>query len=197
MARKLFPLQIVGIAALAAFTVFITWRAKKLETSLTGGTTTAVMVDKQAPAFSLPSLSGKEVSLSDYRGKNVVLSFWASWCGPCQMEMPDLRAFYEKYHNDNSNFQILAVSLDDDRADAAKFALDEKLPFPVLLDLTKQAENAYNADAIPTVYVINAEGKIVYGHVGFDPTLEFQLARVLGINITPTTIGTVNGNPGN
>jgi len=197
MARKLSPAQIVGIAALAAFTVFITWRAKKLETSLTGEADTAVMVDKQAPAFSLPSLSGQEVSLSDYRGKNVVLSFWASWCGPCQMEMPDLRAFYEKYHNDNSNFQILAVSLDDDRADAAKFALDEKLPFPVLLDLTKQAENAYSADAIPTVYVINAEGKVVYGHVGYDPMLEFQLARVLGIKVTPTTIGTVNGNAGN
>ncbi len=187
----------LGILALAAFTVFITWRAKKLETSLSGDSEIAGMVNKQAPAFSLPSLSGKEVSLSDFHGGKVVVSFWASWCGPCQMEMPDLRSFYERYHNDNTKFQILAVSLDDNRVDPTKFARDEKLPFPVLIDLTQQTQRAYSADAIPTIYVINEEGKIVYGHVGYDPMLDFQLAQALGIKLSPTSAGAVNGNASN
>lgn len=197
MARKLSAAQIAGIVAVAAFTVFITWQAKKLETKLSGLSDTAVMVGKQAPAFSLPSLSGNEVSLANYRGKKVVVSFWASWCGPCQVEMPELRSFYNQYHKANSDFEILAVSLDDDRADAAKFARNEKLPFPVLLDLTSRTADAYSANAIPTLYVINEEGKVVYGHVGYDPMMEFQLARQLGIKITPATAGTVHVNPSN
>ncbi|MGH9716339.1 MAG: TlpA family protein disulfide reductase [Candidatus Acidiferrales bacterium] len=196
MARKLSPAQVAGIAVLAAFTVFITWRAKKLETSLTGHTETAVMVNKQAPAFSLPSLSGNKVSLADYRGKKVVVSFWASWCGPCRREMPVLRSFYEQYHQTDSNFQFLAVSLDDNRADPARYAADEKLPFPVLLDLTRQTSQEYGANAIPTLYVINEQGKVIYGQVGYDSLIQFRLAQLLGIKITPTTIGTVHVNPG-
>lgn len=196
MARKLSSAQVAGIAVLAAFTVFIAWRAKKLETSLTGQAEAAVMVNKQAPAFSLPSLSGNQVSLADYRGKKVVVSFWASWCGPCRREMPMLRSFYEQYHQDNSNFEFLAISLDDNRADPAKFAREEKLPFPVLLDLTQQIGQEYGANAIPTLYVINEEGKVVYGQVGYDSLIQFRLVQMLGIKITPTTIGTVHVNPG-
>ncbi|MGH9688738.1 MAG: TlpA family protein disulfide reductase [Candidatus Acidiferrales bacterium] len=196
MARKLSLAQIAGIFVLAAFTVFITWRAKKLETSLTGQAETAVMVNKQAPTFSLPSLSGNQVSLADYRGKKVVVSFWASWCGPCRREMPMLRSFYEQYHQADSNFQFLAVSLDDNRTDPAKYAAEENLPFPVLLDLTQQVGQEYGADAIPTLYVINEEGKVVYGQVGFNPTIQFRLMQLLGIKITPTTLGTVHVNPG-
>ncbi|MGA9882532.1 MAG: TlpA family protein disulfide reductase [Candidatus Acidiferrales bacterium] len=198
MARKLSLAQIAGIFVLAAFTVFITWRAKKLETSLTGQAETAVMVNKQAPTFSLPSLSGNQVSLADYRGKKVVVSFWASWCGPCRMEMPELRSFYDKYHTGDTKFEILAISTDDNREDPAKFVASEKLPFPVLLDLTQQTADAYSAHALPTLYVVNEQGKVIFGRVGYDPTMmQFQLARALGINIAPTAAGTVHANPGN
>jgi peroxiredoxin len=199
MARRL-PLgaaQIAGIAAVAVFTVFITWRAKVLETRLDGQSETAVMVNRQAPAFSLPSLSGQRVSLASYRGEKVVVTFWASWCGPCRMEMPALRSFYDEYHTGDAKFEILAVSLDDDRAGPAKFAANEKIPFPVLLDLTQQTADAYGADAIPTLYVIDEQGKVIFGRVGYDTTMPYQLARALGINITPASAGTMHVNPGN
>ncbi len=193
MARRLplGALQIAGIAAVVVFTVFITWQAKRLETRLSGVADTAVMVHRQAPSFSLPSLSGQQVSLANYRGEKVIVSFWASWCGPCRMEMPELRAFYDQYHNNGANFELLAVSLDDNRADPAKFAADEKLPFPVLLDLTQQTAGAYSANAIPTLYVVDESGKIIFGRVGYDSTIAFQLAAALGIKITPAAAGAI------
>jgi peroxiredoxin len=177
--------------------VFITWRAKTLETKLAGQADTAVMVNHEAPQFSLPSLSGDEVSLARYRGEKVVVTFWASWCGPCQMEMPVLRSFYDHYHNANAKFEILAVSLDDNRADPAKFARDEKLPFPILLDLTQQTAEAYGADDIPTLYVIDEQGKVIFGRVGYDPMMEVQLARTLGIKVTPASGAISSGNTSN
>jgi peroxiredoxin len=190
--------RIVGVAAIAAFTVFITWRAKVLETNLDRPSETAAMVNRQAPAFSLPSLSGQQVSLAQYRGEKVVVSFWASWCGPCRMEMPALRSFYDEYHTGQTKFEILAISVDDNRADPTRFAGEERLSFPVLLDLTQQTSAAYSADAIPTLYVIDEQGKVIFGRVGYDPTMmQFQLPRVLGINITPAAGGTVHANPGN
>ncbi len=196
-APALGPARIVGIAAIAAFTVFITWQAKRLETTLDGLSETAVMVNRQAPSFSLPSLSGGQVALANYRGEKVVVSFWASWCGPCRMEMPELRSFYDEYHTANAKFEILAISLDDNRADPAKFAAAEKLPFPILLDLAHRAADAYGANAIPTLYVVNEQGKVIFGHVGYDSSTQFQLARALGIRLTPATLGTVHANPGN
>lgn len=192
------PAQIVGIIAVAMFTVFITWRAKVLETNLDSQSETAAMVNQQAPAFSLPSLSGQQISLAKYRGEKVVVSFWASWCGPCRMEIPELRSFYDEYHTGETKFQILAISVDDNRADPAKFAAQEKLSFPVLLDLTQQTAGAYGAHALPTLYVINEQGKVIFGRVGYNPTiLQFQLPRVLGINTTPAAAGIAHVNPGN
>jgi peroxiredoxin len=181
MARKPSPAAIAAIAALAAFTVFITWKAKRLETGLEGPDATEALINKPAPPFSLSKLDGTTVSLADYRGKKVVVSFWASWCGPCRMEMPVLRAFYEKNHKLHDNFEILAVSLDDNRRDPEEYAESLKLSFPVLLDLDSATGKAYGAESIPTLYVIDESGTVRYGQVGFDPSLELQLYRQLGI----------------
>ena len=71
-------------------------------------------MNKQAPEFKLMTLTGDQISSSDYRGKKkLVVSFWASWCGPCRMELPELQAFYEKYHAKNDSFEILAISTDE------------------------------------------------------------------------------------
>jgi len=172
---------VAGIAALAAFTIFITWRAKALESALLRRGETPAIVNKPAPEFSLSSLDGRTISLADYHGKKkLVVSFWASWCGPCRMEMPALRAFYEKYRKSSDNFELLAVSIDENRRDAETFATEEKLPFPVLLDLTSKTADAFGVDGIPTLFVIDENGKIIYGHVGLEPALEFMLAHQLG-----------------
>jgi peroxiredoxin len=173
--------QIILFSALAVFTVYITWRAKSLETSISKRDEASAVLAKRAPAFSLSSLDGKTVSLSDYAGKTIVISYWASWCGPCKVEMPELREFYNRYHKANSDFEFLAISIDENRSDAEKFAAAEKLPFPVLLDPQSKAADAYSVEGIPTMFVVGKDGKVEYAHTGLQEGMQFSLMRQLGI----------------
>jgi peroxiredoxin len=180
---------LVAIALLAAFTIFITWRAKTLEAALRDRGESELL-NKAAPAFELPALDGQRIALADYHGKKkLVVSFWASWCGPCRMEMPVLRQFYEQQRKKSDSFEILAISIDDERAPAEAFATEMKLPFPVLLDLTNKTARAYEVDAIPTLFVIDENGKVIYAHTGFEFGLEFLLAHHLGLKSQPGTGG--------
>jgi peroxiredoxin len=175
---------IVGIVVLALLTVVLIWRARVLEVSLQRESEGPALVNKAAPDFTAQTLDGRTVSLADFRGqKNVVLSFWASWCGPCRMEMPGLIRFYQKHHSTESDFEILAVTIDEDTKSAEEFATAEKLNFPVLLDSRRRVADAYGVDGIPTMFVIDKTGKVVYGHEGFDMAMEFALARELGIQV--------------
>src|SRR5258708_13325871 len=104
---------ILGIVVLAAFTILMTWRARVLENNLESESERPALVDKLAPDFSASTLDGRTVSLADYRGqKKVIVTFWASWCGPCRLEMPGLIRFCKKNHNHSSHSEILSVSLD-------------------------------------------------------------------------------------
>jgi len=196
--KKLAPAQVLGIAVLALFTLFITWQAKSLEKRMHARSEASALVNKQAADFSLSSLDDQRVSLADYRGKKkVVLSFWASWCGPCRMELPVLANFYKKYHNADSNFEILAVSVDDERGEAEAYARKAKLPFPVLLDLDSKVADTYSVEGIPTMYVIDKNGTILWGNSGMDPAMEVRLAMQLGIDLRPQKPGTTNDDTGN
>src|SRR4029077_16599465 len=156
MNRISYAAAVFGIAILAIFTVFITWRAKALESSLLLRAQTPALTNEMAPEFALSSLDGRTVSLADYKGKKkLIVSFWASWCGPCRLEMPALRSFYERHHKTSPNFEIVAISIDDDRAPAEAFATQAKLPFPVLLDPTGKTAAAYDVESIPLLYVID------------------------------------------
>jgi len=174
--------QVAAIAVLAAFTMFITWRVKRLEKSVLSRTSASVMISKSAPEFTLPALSGDTISLADYRGKKtVVVSYWASWCGPCKVELPELRDFYMRYHQADANFEILAISIDEQKADAEKYAGAEKLPFPVLFDPQSKTADAYSVEGIPTMFVIDKSGKIVHAHAGLEPAMPIQLVSELGL----------------
>lgn len=175
---------IVGIVALAILTVVLTWRASLLETKLQEESEQPEVVGKTAPDFSAHTLDGRTVALADFRGqKKVVVAFWASWCGPCRMEMPTLIQFYKNNHSDSSDFEILAVSIDEDSGDAAKFATAMKLNFPVLLDSSQKMARAYGVEGIPTMFVIDKAGNVIHGHVGLDSNLEYSLASELGITL--------------
>jgi peroxiredoxin len=184
MGRKPSPPQLLGIAVLAVFTLFITWKAKSLEKRLHEAGDASALVNKKAGDFSLQGLDGQTVALADYRGKKkVVVSFWASWCGPCRRELPALADFYRKYHKDDSKFEILAISIDDDRADAEAYARKAKLPFLVLWDPASKAADTYSVEAIPSMFVIDSNGTIVYGNTGLDMSMEVSLAMKLGIDL--------------
>jgi peroxiredoxin len=132
--------------------------AKRLEGQ---GTESAVTAGREAPGFVLQGIDGLEYRLADYRGKTVVLNFWASWCPPCKAELPELKAFYKDLNSDEA--VLLAVNLyttERDPSALPAFIEEEGMSFPVPLDVTGQTAEAYNVRSIPTTVIINGEGVI-------------------------------------
>ena len=115
-----------------------------------------------APDFTVYDQNGNEVQLSDYAGKPIVLNFWASWCGPCQMEMPD---FHEKYLELGQDVHFLMVNMTDgsrETVDTASAFIDKNAyTFPVFYDTAVDAAMTYGVYSLPTTYFINARGHAV------------------------------------
>ncbi|WP_246001351.1 peroxiredoxin family protein [Oceanobacillus piezotolerans] len=125
---------------------------------------TGLEVGNQAPDFELESLTGEKVTLSDYRGKAVMLNFWATWCPPCRDEMPDMQNFY-----DQNDVVVLAVNLTDTeikKSNVQKFKDEFSLSFPIALDVEGSVALQYRISPIPTTYMIDPEGKITYKGYG-------------------------------
>ncbi len=118
-------------------------------------------IEPSSPAsdFTLPNLAGGETSLSDYYGSWVVLTFFATWCGPCRSELPTL----ERLHQERAaqGIVVLGVSVDDNRAPLDPFVRQLGLSFPILWDQAKQAGAAYRASSIPTSYLVDPRGRLV------------------------------------
>jgi peroxiredoxin len=117
-----------------------------------------------APDFTLETLDGKTVRLSDYRGKTILLNFWATWCPPCRSEMPDMQKFYE-----DEDVEILAVNLPQQEAsmeDVKSFVEEYGLTFPVLLDQNLQVATDYGIQVIPSSFMIDKNGIIQYTALG-------------------------------
>jgi len=113
-----------------------------------------------APDFTLSNMHGAPVSLTDYRGKVVILNFWATWCPPCRAEMPSMEQLYRKMKGDD--FVLLAVNVDKNGQSAvASFAKKISLSFPVLLDKNQNVADLYRVMGIPQTFIINKNGEIV------------------------------------
>ena len=135
----------------------------------------------QAVDFDLADLSGAVHSLHSYRGSVVFLNFWATWCGPCRIEMPDLQTLYEAL-NDNDGFTMLAINLQEDASQVRQFASEMGVSFQILLDSTGEASAAYGARTLPMSYLIDRDGVILARIIGLrdwaEPEFE-QLFRAL------------------
>ena len=120
----------------------------------------------KAPDFSVYNASGERVGLSDYFGKPIVLNFWASWCGPCQMEMPD---FEEVYRERGEEIHFMMVNVTGGREtleSAQEFIAEKGYSFPVFYDTESEAANTYAAYSIPTTYFIDSEGYLAARAIG-------------------------------
>ena len=122
---------------------------------------------KTAPDFSVLNYNDEKVKLSDFKGKPVVLNFWATWCGPCKSELP---AFDKLYHENKENVEFVMVNLTDgynETIDGVKeFIEKNNYSFPVYFDTTSGASNVYSVRSIPLTVFIDEEGKIVRKQVG-------------------------------
>jgi len=136
--------RFVAVAALAAWAV-------------AGGAQAAPKVGQPAPDFTVTTFGGHTVKLADLKGDVVILNFWATWCGPCRKELPLLEAYFRAYNK--YGFQVLAVATEDSVPDSALKPLAAKLTIP----LVKRMKGPYHdLDAVPTNYIIDRSGKLVY-----------------------------------
>ncbi|MCK4224276.1 MAG: TlpA family protein disulfide reductase [candidate division Zixibacteria bacterium] len=118
-----------------------------------------------APNFTLPDLGGTQISLGDFKGKVVLLNFWATWCAPCKMEIPSLERLYQL--RKDKGFEILAVSVDrTSLSKVASFVADYQMSFPVLADQRGEVGRRYWAKAIPTSFLLDKKGVIRWKVVG-------------------------------
>ncbi|MCA0173503.1 peroxiredoxin family protein [Bacillus sp. RAR_GA_16] len=123
---------------------------------------------KRAPDFTLYSLEGKEVSLSDYKDKVIFINFWATWCPPCKEEIPDMQKFYEE-EAEQLDAEILAINLTTNESSSQvvkDFAKKNHLTFPILMDTEGQQMETFVAITIPTTYVIDKNGIIMKRIIG-------------------------------
>ncbi len=134
-----------------------------------GGTSagSAASVSGPAPNFTLKSLDGKNLKLSEMRGNVVLINFWASWCGPCREEMPLLNQLHSKYQP--LGFTVLGVNVEEQEKNARGFLKNFPVDFPVLLDNQNKVSKLYDVIAMPTTVVVDRDGNMRYLHRGYKP----------------------------
>jgi peroxiredoxin len=148
---------LAGVAVLAALAVAASCRVEAR----------GVEVGHKAPAYSTSNLAGEEVSLDDYLGQVVLVNIWATWCGPCRVEMPSIQALYDHYKD--RGFTVLAVSIDAGPGYTEKvreFVAELELTFPILLDPDGRITKAFQTIGVPETFVLDREGRIVKRVIG-------------------------------
>jgi peroxiredoxin len=134
---------------------------------LMAGTAFAADAGGPAPSFTLAALTGQQAALSQYKGQVVMVNFWATWCGPCQPEMPLLEQMYKKYKP--AGFTLIGVNVDKEGPAVKDLMARKPVSFPVLLDPANQVSKAYHVDEMPSSVLIDRKGEIRYIHRGYRP----------------------------
>jgi peroxiredoxin len=123
-----------------------------------------------APDFTLRQLDGANLRLGEQRGRVVMVNFWATWCGPCRVELPHLGRLHDKYRS--AGFVLLGVNIDEDANAAKALASKLGLKFPVLFDSKKEVVAAYDLNAMPATVLIDRDGRVRHLHRGYKEGVE-------------------------
>ena len=130
----------------------------------------AVTGEGEAANFTLKSAEGSNIRLSEYRGQVVLINFWASWCGPCRQEMPELDKLHQKYQD--LGFTVFGINVEQDRASADRVLRDIPVSFPVLFDDENLVSELYQVDAMPVTVLVDRSGTVRFAHKGYKPGFE-------------------------
>ncbi|HWE87449.1 MAG TPA: TlpA disulfide reductase family protein [Terracidiphilus sp.] len=155
--------------------------------------TRSPLLGKPAPAFNLEDLSGQKVTLDNYKGKALLINFWATWCGPCKLETPWLVELRNQYAS--KGFEILGVDSEDDevtpddkagwakdRASVVQFVQQEHMPYPVLLNGDSISQEYGGFEAMPTSFFVDRSGKVISMQMGITSKddMEMKIKQMLG-----------------
>jgi cytochrome c biogenesis protein CcmG/thiol:disulfide interchange protein DsbE len=165
-------LRWISILALLAGAIWI-WVSR----AAPGETSSEIAAPRQgflAPDFSLQTINGETIKLSELRGHPVLINVWASWCGPCRSEMPALEQVYQEYRDQGVEILGVNSTIQDDPIKAEVFAKQIGLTFPILLDTAGEVTKAYQVRALPTSFFVDPEG-IIQGVVVGGPMAEALL----------------------
>jgi len=181
------------LVALALLLPAVTYAQAQPQEQQSGNVIRFVRNPDPAPDFKLDDLTGRPLSLAGSHGKVILLNFWATWCGPCREEIPDLIALQKRYKD---RLQIIGISVDDDDPDVVKKVVDQTgINYPVAL-ASPEVRMAYGGIvALPTSFVLDSEGRVVQKHEGLrDPMLyEVEVRALLGMPI-PARVETFEDN---
>jgi peroxiredoxin len=171
------PLALAVVALAVAGMLYFGFHAARRTTPRTPAITKASV----APDFTLESLDGKNVRLSDLRGKAVLLNFWATWCGPCKIETPWFVELQNQYGS--QGLQVIGVAMDDSsKDDIAKFAKEMGMNYPVLLGKEAVGDEYGGVPALPETFFIGRDGKIVGKIMGLESRSEIEDSVKLALN---------------
>ena len=174
------PLVIVVVAFVVALMLYFGYHQARRS----GAGPARIATSSVAPDFSLESLDGPTMRLSDFRGKAVLLNFWATWCGPCKIEMPWFVDLQKQYGP--QGFQIVGVAMDDaSKQDIAKFAKDMGVNYPILIGKEAVGEAYGGVPGLPESFFIGRDGKIVDKIIGLEGKAEIEKAIRKALDTKP------------
>lgn len=166
-------LRVIPLLFLLLSTVFVK-EAVSLDTS--------THIGNPAPSFELPDVNGKKYSLSDSKGKVILINFWATWCGPCKAEMPSLNNLFNTFKDEG--FVVLAVSVDSSEKPVLAFLKDKAITLPVLMDKEQDVYfDQYGVLGLPTSFLIDRDGivrELIRGEREWDaPEMKDKIGKLL------------------
>ncbi len=175
------PLALVVAAFVVALGLYVGYHQARRTQGVAGARFTQFAV---APDFSLESLDGATMRLSDFRGKAVLLNFWATWCGPCKIEMPWFVDLQNQYRS--QGLQIVGVAMDDgSKEDISKFAKDMGVNYPILIGKESVGEQYGGVPALPETFLIGRDGKVVDKIIGLKGKAEIEDAIKKALDTQP------------